>query len=102
MKQVSHLQNGDAAGERKLMLATLEDGIRTLLGLRHGMTAAEWRREDYDWLVSRDRTDPFAFENICDVLGIDASYLRGRVLTAIFPPGSRSEPVRMVAGGHAR
>ena len=76
----------DAAGERKLMLAALEDGIRTLLGLRHGVAAAEWWREDYDWLMSADRSAPFSFENICEVLNIDASYLRGRVLAALLPP----------------
>ena len=104
MKQVSRLRasdptgHWDATGERKLMLAALEDALRTLLGLRHGTTVAEWRRKDYDWLTSRDRSEPFAFENICDVLGIDASYLRGRVLAAIFPSArSSGEPLRAAA-----
>jgi hypothetical protein len=65
-------------GERRLLLATLEDAIRTLLGSRH----PKQQREDLDWLMSDDRTDPFTYLRICDALGIDAEWLRSRVLAA--------------------
>jgi len=65
-------------GERRLLLAILEDAIRTLLGSRH----PKHQREDLDWLMSEDRTDPFTYLRICDALGIDAGWLRSRVLAA--------------------
>src|SRR5213593_659277 len=71
-----------ACGERRLLLAVLEDGIRTLLKnarATHGR-AFNLRREALIWLTTDDRSDVFAFENICEALGIDASRLRQRVL----------------------
>ena len=64
-------------GERRLLLATLEDAIRTVLGSRH----PKQQREDLDWLMSEDRSDPFTYLRICDALGIDAEWLRSRVLS---------------------
>src|SRR5262245_65104485 len=71
-----------AEGERRLLLAVLEDGIRTLLkhaGATRGR-AATLQREALGWLLSTDRLDVFAFETICETLGIDADRLRARVL----------------------
>jgi hypothetical protein len=71
-----------ACGERRLLLAVLEDGIRTFLKnarATHGR-ALNLRREALSWLTIEDRTDVFAFENICEALGIDAARLRQRVL----------------------
>ena len=71
-----------ACGERRLLLAVLEDGIRTFLKnarATHGR-AFNLRREALTWLTTDDRSDVFAFENICEALGIDASRLRHRVL----------------------
>ena len=71
-----------ACGERRLLLAVLEDGIRTFLKnvrATHGR-AFNLRREALIWLTTDDRSDVFAFENICEALGIDASRLRQRVL----------------------
>ncbi len=71
-----------ACGERRLMLAVLEDGIRAFLKnarATHGR-AFNLRREALSWLSTDDRSDVFAFENICEALGIDASRLRQRVL----------------------
>ena len=72
-----------AGGERRLLLAVLEDGIRTFLknaGARHGR-ALNLRSEALAWLTNADRSDVFAFENICEALGIDPRRLRHRVLT---------------------
>jgi hypothetical protein len=71
-----------ACGERRLLLAVLEDGIRTFLKnarATHGR-ALNLRREAFTWLATEDRSDVFAFENICEALGIDAGRLRQRVL----------------------
>jgi len=71
-----------ACGERRLLLAVLEDGIRTFLKhsrATHGR-ALNLRREAFSWLTTDDRRDVFAFENICEALGIDAARLRQRVL----------------------
>src|SRR5262245_36958456 len=64
-----------ASGERRLLLAVLEDGIRTLLKnarATHGR-GLNLRREALGWLVTDDRADVFSFENICETLGIDAA-----------------------------
>src|SRR6266849_6830441 len=71
-----------ACGERRLLLAVLEDGIRTFLKnarATHGR-AFNLRREALTWLTTDERSDVFAFENICEALGIDPSRLRQRVL----------------------
>ncbi len=71
-----------ACGERRLLLAVLEDGIRTFLKharATHGR-GLNLRREAFSWLNTDDRVDVFAFENICEALGIDAGRLRQRVL----------------------
>jgi hypothetical protein len=80
-----------AGGERRLLLAVLEDGIRTLLKYAratHGR-AFNLRREALTWLTMPERRDVFAFENICETLGIDAMRLRQRVLSE-----ATAEPVR--------
>ena len=75
-----------ASGERRLMLAVLEDSIRTvLLARRTGVPRKRLLRE-LAWLQSTSQTEPFAFESICDVLGLDPSYLRGRLVRGVFVP----------------
>jgi hypothetical protein len=80
-----------ASGERRLLLAVLEDGIRTFIKYgraTHGR-AANLRREALGWLTAEDRRDVFAFASICETLGIDAARLRRRVLTqGCTPPPS--------------
>lgn len=71
-----------ACGERRLLLAVLEDGIRTFLKYApatHGR-GFNLRREALTWLTTGDQVDVFAFESICETLGIDARRLRERVL----------------------
>ena len=78
-----------ACGERRLLLAVLEDGIRTFLKNAHAThgRAGNLKREALTWLRSDSRDDVFDFENICETLGIDAGRLRARVLIeAGLPP----------------
>jgi hypothetical protein len=83
-----------AGGERRLLLAVLEDGIRTLLKCAEATRgrALNLHREALSWLTADDATYVFAFENICDVLGIDPARLRDRVLAE----ASRAAPGRAV------
>ena len=67
-------------GERRLMLATLEDGIRTILAARHRHVPHRRLKADLDWLTDDDPRPAFGFISLCDFLGIDAEYLRARVL----------------------
>lgn len=65
-------------GERRLMIAILEDAIDVY---RKQADAREVRgqqlfREAEEWIEDPDRTWLFSFENICDVLDLDAAYLR--------------------------
>jgi hypothetical protein len=67
-----------AEPERRLRLAILEDALRYYqqnagaVG-RRGRALYE---DAADWFASPDRSEPFAFENVCDALGLDAHYIR--------------------------
>jgi hypothetical protein len=64
------------------MLATLEDGIRTILSARHRRVSHSRLKADLDWLTDDDPRPAFGFVSLCDFLGIDPQYLRARVLAA--------------------
>ena len=76
-------RDSQASGEKALMLAVLEDGIRCFQEhLRNprsnprllSQQAESWiRAVDYDW--------PFSFVNVCETLGIDPAALRRALLT---------------------
>jgi hypothetical protein len=68
--------------EKKLMLAVLEDGIRCF---QDNVTAQSGTRrrlfEDAEeWILKQDRKWLFSFENICDALGINPTYMRRRLI----------------------
>jgi hypothetical protein len=85
-------------GERRLMLAVLEDAVDSYR--KYALTRDPREQacflEAREWFFSTDRSWLFAFENICDVLEMNAEYLRAgldrwrRVLMAT--EGRRSEP----------
>jgi hypothetical protein len=82
------------------MHAVLEDALRTLLGAQYGHTSATRARQELAWFMSADTRDPFTFERVCEVLCIDAAWLRGRVLEAYW--GGRAvdrDAARAAAGG---
>ena len=65
-------------GERRLMIAVLEDAVDVY---RKQAGAQEQRgqqlfRDAEEWIEDPDRTWLFSFQNICDVLDLDADYLR--------------------------
>jgi hypothetical protein len=71
-------------GELQLRLAVLEDCLRGLMAARDRRSRA--LRCDLAWIESRDRNGPFAFEILCETLGIDADRLRRRVRAALGQP----------------
>lgn len=76
-------RNDDGMGaEKALMYAVLKDGIRCFY--KHvGATRRKYRKmsaEAEEWLMEDTYDYPFSFRVICDVLGIDADALRGRLL----------------------
>jgi hypothetical protein len=65
-------------GERRLMIAVLEDAVdvyRKQAGSRDPR-GQQLFTEAEQWIEDSDRTWLFSFQNICDVLGLDADYLR--------------------------
>ena len=74
-----------ARPERELRRAVLADAIAMILtdakaAGRRSISLRDQRREALAWVLSEDRSDPFAFERICEALGIDAGWLRAQVL----------------------
>jgi hypothetical protein len=68
--------------EKKLMFAVLEDAIRCF---QDNVTAQSGTRrklfEDAEeWILERDRQWLFSFENICDALGLNPTYVRRRLI----------------------
>ena len=71
-------RRSEFAGERRLLIAVLEDAVdvyRKQIGAKdaHGQ---QLFREAAEWIEATDRTWIFSFENVCDVLDLDAGYLR--------------------------
>jgi hypothetical protein len=65
-------------GERRLMLAVLEDAVDSYRKYAFARDPREQAcfLEAKEWFFSQDRSSLFAFENICDVLEMNADYLR--------------------------
>jgi hypothetical protein len=65
--------------ERRLMVAVLEDAVHRFRK-QAGATSADGKAilaEEEEWFFGTGEDGPFAFESICDALGIDPDYLRG-------------------------
>lgn len=64
--------------EKRLMVAVLEEAIALVVNTpssaRNGRRTV--LREAQRWFASDDRSSPFAFATICDVLGLDAGRVR--------------------------
>jgi hypothetical protein len=72
---------GRCEGERRLMLAVLEDAVVTLKLHMRGPSGHSRRivAETENWLASGSRAHIFAFGTICDVLGFDTTAVRQAV-----------------------
>lgn len=70
--------NGILEGERRLMLAVLEDAVACFQKYADA-TRPRGRRlfqEAEEWFTEEPSGWPFSFESICAVLGIDSDYFR--------------------------
>jgi hypothetical protein len=69
---------GPLSGEKRLMAAVLGDAMHSFLRYHPslGGSAGPLFREVQHWFMSGDRSRFVSFENVCDVLGIDAERLR--------------------------
>jgi hypothetical protein len=67
--------------EQRLMLALLCDALYRYQALRFAVTPGRMqeRSELAEWFASTDRSYVFAFETVCDVLGVDATQIRLRL-----------------------
>ncbi len=73
------LLGGDhAIGERRLLLAVLEEAVTCFQTYLYARNASGRRLflEAEQWLRSGDSEALCSFESICTVLGIDADYIR--------------------------
>ncbi len=71
--------------EMRLLAAVLEDAVNCVVGNSDARTRQRRREflKAYEW-IWEDRSDwPFAFLNVCDVLGLDASAVRARLQSSI-------------------
>jgi hypothetical protein len=70
-----------AEPERRLLAAVLEDAIACYKRpvRRHNRESRRAFHEAREWLNSHDRDTLFAFENVCDALGLDADSVRSRI-----------------------
>lgn len=82
--EMSTQRSGLPEPERMLMIAVLEEAARCFSN--YGTASDRKQRALYeearDWFASEDRSHLYAFENVCDVLGIDPAWLRRRLLQA--------------------
>jgi hypothetical protein len=70
-------------GEEALMLAILEDAIEGFHKYFSARNEKEKRQyqEAEQWILGKDNDWLFSFENICETLGLDPSYLRPAILS---------------------
>jgi len=68
--------------ERRLVIAVLQDAVDCFQ--KHLSARDRKARQLYldaeEWICSDDRSWPFSFENVCDLLQINAEYLRAGLL----------------------
>jgi hypothetical protein len=64
--------------ELRLMIAVLEEAFRTFCGCAGSPGRRNQRlfQEAADWFASSDASWPFAFEYICDALGLEPQWIR--------------------------
>ena len=68
----------DLTGEQRLMCAIIEDAVEVYL--KHAGAVRPDHRDRFEeaerWIEAGDRSWLYAFETICDYLGMDADHLR--------------------------
>lgn len=79
----SSSHNGPVSAERELMIAVLSDAIECFWKYRNSRAALAIRlyQEAKAWLFADNENQPFSFQNICQTLGLESSYIRRGILT---------------------
>jgi len=67
-------------GELGLVAAILGEALRTVARQAGCVGKPRAVAEAYEWFFDDERQWPFAFRNVCDLVGLDAEVLRARVL----------------------
>jgi hypothetical protein len=88
-------RKGPVSAERELMIAVLSDAIECFWKYRRSRAALAIRlyQEAKAWLFADTENHPFSFQNICQTLGLEPSYIRRGILTgaeAAPPANNRS------------
>jgi len=90
-----------AESEMRLMFAILEDAVATIVAKHPGGVERNGRarREAIEWMMSEDRLHVFAFDNVCEAVGIDPARLRRGVLehVGLVPAERPASPARTLA-----
>ena len=65
-------------GERRLMIAILEDAVNCFMKQVHAVEpkARQVYLDAEEWIMAEDPTWFFSFENVCNTLDLDPEYLR--------------------------
>jgi hypothetical protein len=66
-------------GEKKMLLAILQDAVELVIKPRVGWRPAFERREAVEWIQSTDRSWFLSFEVICTELGLEPEWIRAGV-----------------------
>jgi hypothetical protein len=87
----------ESTPEKRLMLAVLEDAVRMRrqYATPRGTRSRRLLRETDAWFNATRRDYPFAFQSICDALGLDANWVR-RLVRASTPAPVATPPVHGV------
>ncbi len=75
--------NGPVSAERELMIAVLSDAIECYWKHRQsrGASAIRLYQDAKAWLFADNEYQPFSFQNICQTLRLEPSYIRRGILT---------------------
>lgn len=94
----SHLGAG-LQPEKRLMLAVLEDAVATYRrsATTAGAAAARERAAVAAWFASDDTAWPFAFLNICHVLGFEPGWLRDGIDALVTTARRQAEGGKVVS-----
>lgn len=87
--------------EKRLQLAVLEDAVMVFRRcvFAPGGRARRLLGEVEAWFASDATDSPFAFETVCDTLGLDAAYVRRGLERWRSRPASAARPFHFRRGG---
>jgi hypothetical protein len=89
-------RSGGTIPELALVAAILEDAVRSLSTIDPYGPRRRQFIEARDWLLDDDRTWPFGFRNVCDLLGIEPTALRKSIGASLKPPERSRGPKGLV------